>query len=284
MDIQWFPGHMTKAKRLIVDQLGLVDVVCELRDARIPLASANPMLEELVKTKPRVIVLNKVDMADAALTQEWVAYYKSIGVIALPIDAITGKGFQQLKAAVREAAKPMMTKWTSKGLRPRAVRMMIIGIPNVGKSSLINKLVGKAKAKTGDKPGITKGKQWISLGNDIELLDTPGILWPKFDDPEAAFCLAATGAIKDEVLDREALALKLLEVLLRQASERLVKRYGITIDDETTPESTLTAIAVRRGCVRSGGGIDAEKAINIILKEFKSGNLGPLTLELPPAK
>ncbi len=284
MDIQWFPGHMTKAKRLIVDQLSLVDVVCELRDARIPLASANPMLDELVKKKPRVIVLNKTDMADPVLSKQWVDYFQSAGIQALLVDSITGKGLQQVKAAVRQAAKPMLDKWTSKGLRPRAIRMMIVGIPNVGKSSLINKLVGKAKAKTGDKPGITKGKQWISLGQDIELLDTPGILWPKFDDPQAAFCLAATGAIKDEVFDREALGLKLIETLIRQAPDRLVKRYGVNVDETTPPEEVLRLIATRRGCIRPGGVIDQEKAINIVLREFKGGELGALTLELPPAK
>ncbi len=284
MDIQWFPGHMTKAKRLIVDQLSLVDVVCELRDARIPLASANPMLDELVKKKPRVIVLNKSDMADPAHCKQWVDYFQSIGIQALLVDSITGKGLAQVKTAVRLAAKPMLDKWTSKGLRPRAIRMMIVGIPNVGKSSLINKLVGKAKAKTGDKPGITKGKQWISLGQDIELLDTPGILWPKFDDPEAAFCLAATGAIKDDVFDREALGLKLIETLVRQAPERLVKRYGVNLGETTTAEEVLSLIATRRGCIRPGGVVDLEKAINIVLREFKGGELGALTLELPPAK
>ena len=284
MDIQWFPGHMTKAKRLIVDQLALVDVVCELRDARIPLASANPMLADLVKTKPRVIVLNKIDMADPALSKAWVDYYKSIGILTLLVDSITGKGLQQVKEAVREAAKPMLTKWTSKGLRPRAIRMMIVGIPNVGKSSLINKLVGKAKTKTGNKPGVTKGKQWVSLGNDIDLLDMPGILWPKFDDPEAAFCLAVTGAIKEEVLDRETLGLKLIGFLMRQIPARLAKRYDITIEENSSPEDVLRLIATRRGCIRPGGLIDEDKAINIVLREFKGGELGALTLELPPAK
>ncbi|MEG0832297.1 MAG: ribosome biogenesis GTPase YlqF, partial [Acidaminococcaceae bacterium] len=207
--IQWFPGHMTKAKRMMETQLKLVDVVVEMLDARIPRSSSNPMLIEMLGTKPKIIALNKMDMADPAKSDQWLARFKENGLPVVKIDCVTGKGIKQMLAVIQEVAKPMQEKWAKKGVRNRSIRVMIVGVPNVGKSTLINRLVGKVKVVAADRPGVTRGQQWITIAKGLELLDTPGVLWPKFEDPEVGFALAVTGAIREDVFDRE-LAVELL--------------------------------------------------------------------------
>jgi len=280
MLIQWFPGHMAKAKRLVQDHLKLVDVVIELVDARIPGSSRNPMIAEIVQGKPRIVALNKADLADPRLTRQWVAAFKQEGVSAVAVDSLGGKGLQDLIAVTKAAAGEKMSALAAKGRKARAVRAMIIGIPNVGKSSLINRLAGTGNVKTGDRPGVTKGKQWIRVGSDFELLDTPGILWPKFEDPETGIKLALTGAISDEVVDVEELAHRLLRQLRESCPERLAERYKL--DD--LPESNadlLINIGKKRGFLQAGGVVDLDKAARTVLLEFRAGKMGPLTLDRP---
>lgn len=282
MHIHWFPGHMAKAQRMIRQQLSLIDVVIELLDARIPASSANPMIAELVGVKPRVVALNKADLAEPARTIEWIQYFRSQGLITVSLDAASGKGMKELVNKVEQEAGEKIAKLTAKGIKGRAVRAMILGIPNVGKSSLINRLLGSATAKTGDKPGVTRGQQWLKVGKNLELLDTPGVLWPKMDDQEIAFRLAVTGAIKDDIYDMQKVILKLLEVLRENYSDRLRERYKLS--QEVLPENTaelLALIGAKRGCLRSGGVIDDEKARRIILTDFRSGKLGQFTLDDP---
>lgn len=282
MHIHWFPGHMTKAQRMIREQLKLIDVVIELLDARIPLSSANPMIAELVEGKPKVVALNKADLADSARTAEWVSYFRNMGFATAILDSASGKGTKELVNKVEKEASEKIAKLTAKGIKGRAVRAMILGIPNVGKSSLINRLIGTATAKTGDKPGVTRGQQWLTVGKNLELLDTPGVLWPRMDDQEVAFKLAVTGAIKDDIYDMEKVILNLLEILTAQYSDRLCERYKLTPDQlsEDTME-LLTLIGAKRGCLRSGGIVDCEKVRRIILTDFRSGKLGKFTLDIP---
>ncbi|MBR6710495.1 MAG: ribosome biogenesis GTPase YlqF, partial [Selenomonadaceae bacterium] len=225
--LQWFPGHMKKAQRLIEENLKLVDVAAELLDARIPVSSANPMLQEILAGKPRVVVLGKSDLADPAMTKAWIRHYRAQGIPAVAVDAVQGKGTKQLVKLIEELARPKTEKLVSQGARPRAARVMILGIPNVGKSSLINRLAGAARTKTEDKPGVTRAKQWIRLGKNLELLDTPGILWPKFEDPLVGLKLAFTGAIKDEIYDLEQVSCLLLEALAVQHPEHLKERFKL---------------------------------------------------------
>ncbi|WP_425060825.1 Ribosome biogenesis GTPase A [Sporomusa carbonis] len=281
MHIHWYPGHMAKAQRMIRGQLDLIDVVIELVDARIPLSSANPVIAELIETKPRVVALNKSDLAEPARTAEWLNYFRNRGLTAVTLDAASGKGTKELTGRVEQEANEKIAKLVAKGIKARAVRAMILGIPNVGKSSLINRLLGTATAKTGDRPGVTRGQQWIKVGKNLELLDTPGVLWPKMDDQEVAFKLAVTGAIKDDIFDMEKVILKLLGVLRESYSDRLVERYKLT---QQLPEDTvelLAAIGAKRGCLRSGGVIDYEKAGRIVLTDFRTGKLGQFTLDRP---
>ena len=270
--IQWFPGHMKKAQRLIEENLKLVDVVIELLDARIPASSANPMLAEIIKGKPRLIALNKSDLADAASTKRWLAYFRAQGIPAVAIDSVKGRGMKQLVAKAEELARPKTDRFVKAGGRPRAARCMILGIPNVGKSSLINRLAGAVKAKAADKPGVTRAKQWIKIGAALDLLDTPGILWPKFEDQTVGLKLAFTGAINDEIYDREQVTALLL----------LQERFKFKGEMPEDGLALLEAIGRKRGCLVKGGVVDLEKAQNIVLTEFRSGKLGLVTLDEVP--
>jgi len=279
MDINWYPGHMAKASRMIREQLKLVDVVIELLDARIPLSSANPVIEEIIAGKPRIVALNKADLADPRNTELWLSFFRGKGIDAIAVNSIGGKGCKELIVQTEKAAQSKLQSLAAKGVRPRAVRAMILGIPNVGKSSLINRLRGSAVARTADKPGVTRGKQWIKISKNLEILDTPGVLWPKLEDQEAAFRLAATGAINDEVFDREEVVNKLVSILRIDYLTQFVSRYRIIINAEMTNQQVLEQIGIRRGCLRSGGIIDVENAGRILLTEFRAGLLGPITLD-----
>ncbi|WP_280949490.1 ribosome biogenesis GTPase YlqF [Halalkalibacter urbisdiaboli] len=278
--IQWFPGHMAKARREVTEKLKLIDVVIELLDARVPLSSRNPMIDEIVAHKPRLILLNKTDLADPNVTAQWKRWFEQKGAMVLSINSQTGKGTEQIAAACQQLASALLEKLRSKGMKPRAIRAMILGIPNVGKSTLINRLASKKIAKVGDRPGITKQQQWIKVGTELELLDTPGILWPKFEDQITGFRLAATGAIKDELLDFQDVALFVLNYLKDEYPDRVKERYKL----EQVPDEGLElfdAIGRKRGCLLSGGYIDYDKAAEIILRELRSGTLGQITLEKP---
>ncbi|RBW67533.1 ribosome biogenesis GTPase YlqF [Bacillus taeanensis] len=280
MTIQWFPGHMAKARREITEKLKLIDVVIELVDARIPISSRNPMIDEIVKNKPRLVLLNKADMADPSLTKEWQRYFEEKNMKAIAINSQTGQGVQKIPLAAKELMKDKLNKIIEKGMKPRAIRALILGIPNVGKSTLINRLANKKIAKTGDRPGITKQQQWIKVGKDLELLDTPGILWPKFEDQIIGLRLAATGAIKDEILDFQEVAVFVLRFLQERYPDRLKERYRI----EEIPEDVIELfdeIGKKRGFLMSGGFIDYDKTAEVILRELRSEKLGALTFEKP---
>ena len=279
MHINWFPGHMAKAHRMIREHLKMVDVVVELLDARIPASSANPVIDQVVENKPRIIALNKADLAEQQETEKWAAYFRAQGLSVVPVEAVSGKGAKMLVNRVEAAASSKLKAWEAKGIRGRAARVMILGIPNVGKSSLINRLVGETAVRTADKPGVTRGKQWVKIGKNLELLDTPGVLWPKLEDQEAAFRLAVTGAIADDVYDMEDAVNRLLVLLRTRYAHRLAERYNLQTPLPETAEELLLLIGARRGCLRSGGTVDAEKARRIILNEFRSGKLGCFTLD-----
>jgi len=281
MQINWFPGHMAKAHRMINEQLKLVDVVIELLDARIPLSSANPIIDRIIAAKPRVVALTKADLAEDSWTEKWLKEFTSKGHPTIAIDTLTGKGTKQLISRVEAAAQPKLDTLAAKGIRPRAIRVMILGIPNVGKSSLINRLIGTAAARTGDKPGVTRGQQWIKVSKTLELLDTPGVLWPKLEDQQAAFKLAVTGAISDDALDFSKLSMRLLALLQQHYPDRLITRYNLSGPLPEDTQAVLELIGARRGCLRSGGLIDEEKARRIILAEFREGKLGRFTLDYP---
>lgn len=281
--LQWFPGHMKKAQRLIEENLKLVDVVIELLDARIPASSANPMLAEIIKGKPRMIALNKADLADSRSTKAWLDYFRSQGIVAVAIDSVKGKGMKQLVKAAEDLARPKTEKFVSKGAKARAARCMILGIPNVGKSSLINRLAGAVKAKAANQPGVTRAKQWIKIGSNLDLLDTPGILWPKFEDQTVGLKLAFTGAINDDIYDREQVTALLLASLRQNYPERLVERFKFKGEMPTDGLELLEAVGRKRGCLVKGGIVDLEKAQNIVLNEFRAGKLGLVTLDTVPA-
>ncbi|MDT8859046.1 ribosome biogenesis GTPase YlqF [Alkalihalobacillus sp. MEB130] len=280
MTIQWFPGHMAKARREVTEKLKFIDVVIELLDSRVPLASRNPMIDEIVSHKPRLILLNKADLADPSVTEKWKLYFESKGAMVLAVNAQTGKGTEKIPSACKQLAKPILDKMISKGMKPRAVRAMILGIPNVGKSTLINRLASKRTAQVGDRPGVTKKQQWIKVGTELELLDTPGILWPKFEDQIIGYRLAATGAIKDELLDFQDIALFILNYLKDHYPTSVKERYKL----DHVPEDGVALfdeIGKKRGCLLSGGYIDYDKAAEIILREMRSGTLGRISLEQP---
>ena len=279
--LQWYPGHMRKAERLVKENLKLVDVVVELLDARIPMSSANPVLREIVGDKPRLIVLNKADLADDTATRAWVKYFAAQGIAAVPVDAVKGRGIKELVQAIAKCAKPKTDKLVQHGAKARAARCMILGIPNVGKSSLINRLSGGSKTKVENRPGVTRAKQWIRLGAQLELLDMPGILWPKFEDQQAALHLAFTGAINDNVYDVASVVLLLLDTLRTAYPSALIERYRLEGELPSGVE-LLEEIGRKRGCLRSGGRIDDEKAQQIILTDFRSGRLGRVTLDALP--
>lgn len=279
--IQWFPGHMTKTKRKIEQDIKLVDVVAEIIDARVPISSRNPELDKIIKSKPRIILLNKCDMADPEQTTKWIKYYKSKGIIAIAVDCKTGKGLSLFLPSVNLILKDKIDIWKSKGMVRRNIKIMVIGIPNVGKSSFINKMSKGTKAKVEDRPGVTRGNQWFSIGKGYELLDTPGVLWPKFDDPSVGEKLAFTGAIKDQVVDIEQLAAKVLELLRDGYSEKIIERYKLKEKSilNLTGYELLELIGRSRGMLISGGEIDIERASVMILDEFRAGKLGKITLE-----
>lgn len=283
VDIQWFPGHMAKTRRLMKENLPLVDVVVEITDARVPASSRNPEMKNLVGGKPRVVVLNKCDMADEALTAEWIEYYCTNGVRAVAMDCRSGKGLNKLVPAVKEVMKKELEKRAAKGMEGKPIRMMIVGIPNVGKSSFINRVAGGKRAKVEDRPGVTRGKQWVTLEKGIDLLDMPGVLWPKFDDKTVGEHLAFTGAIKDDILDTELLAMRLADLLNREYHSLLCERYRLT-DEETAgiePYDLLSLIGAKRGMKISGGEVDTERAAAMLLDEFRGGKIGRMTLEMP---
>lgn len=279
--IQWFPGHMTKAIRMMEDNLKLIDIVVELVDARLPISSRNPKVDELVGKKPHLIVLNKSDIADQNVTKLWEEYFSEKGLSAVSVSSTSGKNFNFIFDKCRALLKDKIEKDKEKGIINRAVKIMVCGVPNVGKSSFINKLSGKKSAITGDRPGVTKGKQWIRLKNNFELLDTPGILWPKFDDDEVGLRLAYTGAVKDEIIDVEELACHLLVFLRDAYPESLIQRYKMTETEGLEGYELLEYLGKKRGFVISGGEIDTERAAHILLDEFRGAKLGNISLERP---
>lgn len=283
MLIQWFPGHMAKTKRLITEHLKAVDVAVELLDARIPMSSANPMVENLVQNKPRIIVLNKSDLADVKITEKWIEYFKKENIDVIPVSTYNGKDKKKLINLIREKAKPVLEKWQRRGLKNRSVRIMILGIPNVGKSTLINFLSGSKATRTANTPGHTKGKQWVRLSSGLDLFDTPGVLWPKFEDQNAALKLAATGAIAGEIFDSYEVVTTLLAELKEISPQILKEKYDIEDVNQDT-QILLELIGKRRGCLLPGGEIDSTRAEALVLTDFRSGKLGRVTLDMPPSE
>lgn len=280
--VQWFPGHMQKTRRLIKEHLKIVDVVIELLDARIPYSSANPLLREIIEGKPRIIALNKADLADAEVTHRWEMYFQKKNIPAIPLSVMSGRGIRRLVRQTEELARTRRERFVRRNGRPRAARAMIVGIPNVGKSSLINRLVGKAKARVENRPGVTKDRQWLKIGTDLELLDTPGILWPKFEDPEVGMKLAFVGSVSEDAYDSEPLAMAYLAWMCRHYPLHLIRRYRLT-EEEIKQESpdVLAAIGRKRGCLLKGGAIDYDKVRRLLLAEFRSGKLGAVSFDEP---
>ncbi len=279
MNIQWYPGHMTKARRMMQDNIKLVDLVIELVDARVPLSSRNPDIDEMGKNKSRLLLLNKADLADEAANEIWSSYFREKGFQVVKLDSRNRSGLKAVQAAIQEACREKTERDRRRGILNRPVRAMVAGIPNVGKSTFINSFAGRACAKTGNKPGVTRGAQWVRLNKQVELLDTPGILWPKFEDPVAGLRLALIGSIREEVLNTEELALELLKFLKEHYRGLIQERYGI--EEENEPAAQLQEIAEKRGCLKKGGEADTQKAASILLDEFRSGKLGRITLERP---
>lgn len=282
--VQWFPGHMAKTRRLIKESLPMVDAVTELLDARIPYSSRNPELDELTQKKPRIVLLNKCDMADDNITRQWIEYFRSKGQYALPVDCRTGKGLNKYGELVREVLKDTIQKNEDRGMPGKALRMMVVGIPNTGKSSFINRMAGKNRAKVADKPGVTRQNQWFAIGSGIELLDTPGVLWPKFDDPKVGDRLAFIGSVKNEVLDSETMAVRLIEVLVDGYEDKLTGRYKLkNIPDvhAVMPWEILEEIGRERGMLIRGGEVNTERASVMLLEEYRSGKMGKISFERP---
>ena len=276
--IQWFPGHMAKTRRKISEQLKIIDAVAEIVDARIPVSSRNPELAGIISGKPHIILLNKCDMADAKATNEWIEYYKKSGLIAIPVDCKSGKGIGGFKDAVKIVLADKLKSYREKGMVGKPLRVMAIGIPNVGKSSFINRIAGNTRAKVENRPGVTRGNQWFTVDKELELLDTPGVLWPKFEDEKVGEHLAFTGAVTDRIIDTELLAMRLLEILARDYPDLLTKRYNITEFPEESYD-LLCAICKKRGMMIRGGEVDSERAANMLLEEFRNLKLGRITLE-----
>jgi ribosome biogenesis GTPase A len=281
MTIQWFPGHMAKARRQVTEKLKLVDIIFELVDARLPYSSRNPMIDEIIQHKPRLVLLNKADMADPRITKDWIQFFDKKGIKALAINSQAGVGMKEIVSASELILKEKFDRMKAKGVvRPRAIRAMIVGIPNAGKSTLINRLAKKNIAKTGNTPGVTKAQQWIKVGKELELLDTPGILWPKFEDQEVGSKLALTGAIKDTILNLQDICVYALRFLEREYPERLKERFQL----EYIPEDIVDffdQIGKRRGCLMGGGVVDYDKVAELVIREFRSELFGPITLEKP---
>ncbi|NLX76856.1 MAG: ribosome biogenesis GTPase YlqF [Clostridiaceae bacterium] len=281
MNIQWFPGHMAKTRRMLSENLKLIDVVIELLDARIPRSSQNPEIDRLVKNKPRIIALNKSDLADPEKNGMWIDRFRQDGIDAICINALTGEGIPNLVARLKKIMEPVLKKAAERGRISRPIKTMIVGIPNVGKSALINRIAGRATAVTGDRPGVTRNKQWVRINPEIQLLDTPGILWPKFDDPQTGMNLAFTGAIRDEIMDIATLASKLLEVLSRLYPEQLRNRYKLSEAEGIPGHILLEEAGRKRGCLVSGSEVDYYRISSIILDEFRAAKIGRITLESP---
>ncbi len=276
-NIQWFPGHMTKTRRLIEADLKMVDAVVEVTDARIPESSRNPIIDELCGKKPRIMILNKCDAADEKATEQWRKFYEKQGICVIVCDCRSGKGVNKFLPAVKKLLRELTERRKSRGMIGKAMRLMVVGIPNVGKSSFINRMANSKKTKVGDRPGVTRGKQWVTIDKDVELLDMPGILWPKFEDKDVAQRLAFTGAVKDEVMDTEALARALGAVLMRDYPDLMKARYGIKGEGDV-----LVEIANSRKMLVSGGEPDTERAAAALLDEFRGGKIGKITLDKPP--
>ena len=279
--VQWFPGHMAKTRRLIKESLSKVDAVTELLDARVPVSSRNPELDEMTGQKPRIILLNKCDVADEKATQQWISYFNSKGAHAIAVDCRSGKGLQNYRPLVQKVLADKIRSNEEKGMVGKPLRVMVVGIPNTGKSSFINRMVGTNKAKVADKPGVTKHNQWFNIGGGIELLDTPGVLWPKFDDPKVGDRLSFIGSVKDEVVDVETMAVRLIEVLARDYTDMLTERYKLGNIEGLEDYEILELIGRKRGMLIRGGEIDTERAANTLLDEYRGGKLGRITFERP---
>jgi len=279
MPIQWFPGHMARARRVLAENLSLVDIVVEIVDARIPFSSRNPEIDNIIGAKPRIIISNKMDLADPDMNNFWKEYYKKLGINVIFTDCQSGVGVKSVTNAINEAMSEKFERQVERGRRMPTVKAMIVGIPNVGKSSFINRVAGKAAAITGDKPGVTRNKQWLRMNENIFLLDTPGLLWPKIEDQRCAYRLACTGAIKDDILDQSDIAIFLLEFLKKYYRKPLNERYKIEVTDEMTGLEILTACGTRRGCLIKGGEVDYTRASNIILDDYRAGKIGRITLD-----
>jgi len=281
MNIQWFPGHMAKTRRMITENIKMVDVVIELLDARIPRSSQNPDIAELTINKPRIIVLNKSDLADPDKNKLWSDWFKKSGIDAIHTNSLTGEGTKELINKLKKIMEPKIQNAMEKGRISRPIKTMVVGIPNVGKSAFINRIAGKATAITGDRPGVTKNKQWIRINREIQLMDTPGVLWPKFDDEETGLNLAFTGAIKDEIMDVATLAVRLLEKLSVLYPEQLKSRFKLSDLDNKTGQELIDEAGRKRGCLISGGEVDYYRIGNIVLDEFRGAKIGRITLEEP---
>lgn len=280
-NIQWFPGHMARTRRKMKEALPLVDAVVELLDARIPVSSRNPDIESLTAGKPRLVLLNKADLADESATARWVSHLAESGTRALAVDCRSGRGMNRVVPMLREVLRDPIAAWEAKGMVGRPIRAMVLGIPNVGKSSFINRMSRGSKAKTEDRPGVTRGNQWYALPEGTLLLDTPGVLWPKFDDPQVGLHLAFTGAIRDQILDIEELACELLGILRNAYEDRLRERYKLTGELPESPYDLLIEVGRRRGMLLSGGEVNTERAATMLLDEYREGKLGAITLEFP---
>lgn len=281
VNIQWYPGHMTKTRRQIEADLKNVDLVAELLDARIPISSRNPDIDALVGEKPRLIILNRADQADPAMNKIWCGWFRDQGYAVLETSAKDGKGVNQFSLTVKNVLKEKIFQWKDRGLVGRPIRIMIVGVPNVGKSTFINRIAKRKSAKAGDRPGVTRGKQWVSIDAGLDLLDTPGILWPRFEDQSIGMNLAFTGAVKDEIMDMETLACHFMELLSARYPQALAERYGITPEPEEPGWQLLERTAKKRGFLISGGEPDTERMSKILLDEYRSGKLGNFTLECP---
>ncbi len=277
-NIQWFPGHMAKTRRKIKEILPLIDAVAEVVDARIPISSRNPELKSLIGDKPHIILLNKCDMADPAATEEWIKYYKSQGISAIATDCKTGKGINLFKDTVKTALSDRLKYYAEKGMVGKPLRVMVVGIPNIGKSTFINRIAGNNKAKAENRPGVTRGNQWFTIDKQLELLDTPGVLWPKFEDNTVGEHLAFTGAVKDNILDTELLGMRLVELLAESAPDKLTARYG-ELNLEADGYDLLCEVGKKRGMLIRGGETDTERAANMLLEEYRNCKIGRITLE-----
>lgn len=279
MNIQWYPGHMTKARRMMEEDIKFIDLVIELVDARLPLSSRNPDIDNLAKNKSRLILLNKSDLSDERANNQWTEYFKEKGFFVVKLDSRSGAGMKAINGIIQEACKEKIERDRKRGIINRPVRAMVVGIPNVGKSTFINSYAKKACTKTGNKPGVTKGKQWIKLNKNLELLDTPGILWPKFEDQQIGLKLAMAGSINDEILNIAELAVELIKYLLKEYPGTILERYGV--EEDIKELDILEQIGVKRGCLKKGSVIDIDKAADIVIDEFRAGKLGKISLERP---